>query len=151
QDGGKAGKQEEVAKGMKEMEKAQQNNSSSSVLSSVQQFLQRVGPWLKWIVFGLVAVLVAVALFRGGLGWLANFSSWAKGLLEAWRKFWAGLFGGKKEEASAGDEKERDSFTPETPFSSYSNPFDSGLAEQMSLRQLVRYSFAALEAWAREH
>ena len=149
-DGGKGGKQEEAAKGMKEMEKGQQNNTSSA-LSGVQQFLQRVGPWLKWIVFGLIAVLVAVALFRGGLGWLANFSTWAKGLLDAWRKFWAGLFGAKKEEAEAGDEAAAAEVDPLAPFSSYANPFESGRAEQMSMRQLVRYSFAALEAWAREH
>src|SRR5262249_20528279 len=59
QDGGKGGKQE-AAKGMKEMEKGQQNSSSSS---GVQQFLQRLGPWLKWIVFGIIAVMVIVALF----------------------------------------------------------------------------------------
>ena len=37
-----------------------------------------------------------------------------------------------------------------TPFSAFANPFDSGKAARMPPRELVRFTFAALEAWARE-
>jgi hypothetical protein len=150
-EGGKKGdQQKDAGKGMKDMEKGQQNNPSNA-LSSVQQFLQRIGPWLKWIVFALIAVLVLVALFRGGLGWLSNFSTWAKGLLDAWKKFWERFFGRAKAEATSSEEDARAAaIDPSLPFSSYSNPFESGRADRLSARQLVRYSFAALEAWARE-
>ena len=150
-EGEKGGKQEkDAAKGMKEMEKGQANNPSNA-LSSVQQFLQRVAPWLKWIVFAVLAVLVLVAVLRGGLAWMANFSTWAKGLLDAWRKFWERFFGGAKAgEQEEGDDAVEKEIDRRLPFSSFSNPFQSGRAERLSAQQLVRYSFAALEAWARE-
>lgn len=152
-DGQKGGKQEDAGKGAKEANKGQQGqgNKVSNALSSVQQFLGKIGPWLKWIVFAILAVLVLVALVRGGLGWLANFSTWAKGLLDAWRKFWEGLFARRQGESTADEQTENAEISRETPFSSFSNPFDDGRAESTSARELVRYSFAALEAWAREH
>ena len=36
------------------------------------------------------------------------------------------------------------------PFASFANPFEDGSAARMSPRALTRYTFAALEAWARE-
>ena len=36
------------------------------------------------------------------------------------------------------------------PFRAFANPFDSGKADRMDPRELVRYTFQALEAWARE-
>src|SRR5262249_37078357 len=40
--------------------------------------------------------------------------------------------------------------TPPRPFSSYLNPFRDGTAAGQPPAELVRYSFAALEAWAWE-
>jgi hypothetical protein len=146
--GGKSSDPGKTAKGMKEMEKGRR---SSSRLSGAQQFLQRVGPVLKWIVFAVLALLVVVALARGGLGFLSNFTDWAKRLLEAWNRFWANLFGGRRAEGA-----EEEAPAPEVPrkrtipFSSFANPFESGAASRMPARELVRYTFAALEAWARE-
>jgi hypothetical protein len=147
-----------AAKGMKNMEKGQHGGSSSqsspSRLAQVQQLLQRVGPVLKWIVFALLGLLVLVALLRGGLGFLANFTDWAKRLLEAWRNFWANLFAGSQNqqtEAGTVDDAPVAAKERVMPFSAFSNPFDTGEAERMTLRNLVRYSFAALEAWARDH
>jgi hypothetical protein len=117
----------------------------------VQQFLQRVGPWLKWLVFAVMAVLVGIAVLRGVVGFLANFTDWARRLLEAWRRFWASLFGGaRKEEMEAEGDSGGEPAEPPVPFSSFANPFETGRAERMTARQLVRYSFEALEAWARE-
>jgi hypothetical protein len=157
--GGRSGRSDpgNTAKGMKNMEKAQQgggsSSSSQSRMAQVQQILQRVGPVLKWIVFAVLALLVLVAVLRGGLGFLANFTDWAKRLLEAWRRFWANLFGGTQAQQTGGDVPEgpRPAKQRAVPFSAFRNPFDSGEADRMTLRNLVRYSFAALEAWAREH
>jgi hypothetical protein len=144
----------DVAKGLKDMEKGARNgpNQSSPQLGKMQQVLQRVAPVLKWIVFAVLAVVVLVALLRGGLGFLANFTDWAKRLLEAWRRFWANLFGRPQTEATGSGEI--DELAPvrkwEKPFSDFANPFDSGEASRIAARELVRYTFAALEAWARE-
>jgi hypothetical protein len=143
-----------TAKGMKNMEQGTRNapNQSSPRLAKMQQILQRVGPVLKWVVFAILAVVVLVALARGGLGFLANFTDWARRLLEAWRKFWANLFGRRQTEAGGGGEVEEaePARKLEKPFSAFSNPFDDGTAQRMPGRELVRYTFAALEAWARE-
>lgn len=37
---------------------------------------------------------------------------------------------------------------PPRPFSSFDDPFRSGLAQKVSMNELVAYSFSALEAWA---
>jgi hypothetical protein len=144
-----------AAKGLKEMEKGARNTpsqSSSPRMSKIQQVMQRVAPVLKWIIFAVLAVVVILALVRGGLGFLANFTDWAKRLLEAWRNFWANLFGGRKTETVDGDEVEEPEPVRkmEKPFSAFANPFDSGEAKRMPARELVRHTFTAVEAWARE-
>jgi hypothetical protein len=40
---------------------------------------------------------------------------------------------------------------PPAPFSSFADPFATGIAGRYSLAELVRYSFEAFEAWSREH
>src|SRR5262249_21946191 len=92
------------------------------------------------------------ALLRSGLGFLANFTDWARKLLDWWRNFLEGLFGSRQQtQGEDGEDEEEEAPQPAMPFSAFANPFDSGKAERMSPPQLGRYSFAALEAWAREH
>lgn len=118
----------------------------------LQQILQRIGPILKWVVFAILILVVLVAVLRGGLGFLANFSDWAKKMLAAWRNFWANLFGRKSDEASGSDEESAEAEAERhAPFSAFANPFESGKAGRLSPRELVRYTFRAVEAWAREH
>src|SRR5262249_49360627 len=62
--------------------------------SAVTEFLAQLGKWFKWIAFGVVALIVLAALLRGGLRYLANFTKWARDLLDFLRNFWARLFGG---------------------------------------------------------
>jgi hypothetical protein len=152
------GQQKEMAKGLKEMEKKEQGKSAPQSsqqrsFSGVQQFLQKIAPVMKWIVFGALALIVVIAFLRGGLGFLSNFTEWAKRLLEAWRNFWAGLFGGAKQLGGAGgiagEAAEEEKEAP-VPFSAFANPFDTGKADELSPGGLVRYTFEALEAWARE-
>jgi hypothetical protein len=152
QKGGRSSTQAKQEDSRESKQESRQSSSSSST-NAIQQVIQRVSPVLKWIVFAVLAVVVLVALFRGGLGFLANFTDWAKRLLEAWKNFWASLFGKPKEEEQPQDGEEETAAEQServVPFSAFSNPFDSGRAERKSARELVRYTFRATEAWARE-
>jgi hypothetical protein len=120
-----------------------------SFLSSLP-VLGSVAGVLKWVVFAVLAVLAVAFLLRGGLRWLANFSDWARRLLEALRAFWERLFGGRQgaEAAAEGGFEER--AKRPRPFRTFRNPFLNGGAERLSPAELARYSFEALEAWAWE-
>jgi hypothetical protein len=103
---------------------------------------------LKWIVGIVIAVVVLVMLLRAGLGWLANFTSWAKRLLDSLRALWASLWGGKR--AAGPGESEAPPPPKPRAFASFHDPFLTGEAAGMSAEALVRYSFEALESWAVE-
>jgi len=76
-------------------------------------------------------------------------------LLAAWKKLlaelaalWPSLFG-KKVAAPAAPESTGPA--PPRPFAQFADPFASGRSAQMSPAEVVRYTFAALEAWGREN
>jgi hypothetical protein len=74
-----------------------------------------------------------------------------RGMLDALREFWAGLFGGRRRDFGlAADEAPR-IIAPRLPFAAYADPFASGLAARATPAELVIYSFEAFEAWAAEH
>lgn len=113
--------------------------------------LSGLAPILKWVVFGLLVLVVLFLVLRSGLRWLANFTGWARQLLDALRAFWERLFGRRQPEAGAGDDVARPAKRPAPPaFALYRNPFLDGRAARLSPDEVVRYSFAALEAWAYE-
>ncbi len=131
------------------------SSASSSPRNPVSEVLAKLnGPWvtvLKWIVFGLVALVVAFWVVRAGLRFLANFTDWARRLLEGLRAWWQGLFNwGRGETTTEAGAVEHAAGPPPRPFASYRNPFLEGTAERQSPEELVRYSFEALQAWARE-
>lgn len=119
------------------------SQSSSSTMSNV---VRRLGSILKWIVFAVLAVVVLIYLLRSA----ANFSDWARRLLEALRNFWANLFGGR-ERRTAGESgpMEEEPVDTSRPFAEFANPFAGG-RRGMAVPELVRYTFAAAQAWARE-
>ncbi len=68
-------------------------------------------------------------------------------------KFWADLlaaFGGKRGDERDGSAEPGASPAAVVRFAAFENPFFSGAAGRMPPAQLVRYTFEALEAWARE-
>ncbi len=72
-------------------------------------------------------------------------------LLNDLRDLLAWLLGGRRQrEQSAEETAAKRQSTTAKPFSSYQDPFASGAARSHSTEQLVRYTFEALEAWARE-
>jgi hypothetical protein len=117
------------------------------------EFLEKLG-WLgtllKWLVFGVVALVVLFFILRSGLNFLANFTNWARRLLDGLRAWWEGLFGRGESEPES-ELEEPVSVPAPRQFASFSNPFLDGRADQLSPDALVRYSFQALEAWAWEH
>jgi len=111
--------------------------------SGLTNFLAQLAPLLKWLVYGALALVGLYLLIR----------HWSR-LMEILGQLWAellSLFGRKPETsvgaAGGGEEQER---APPRPFASFEDPFFSGAARRMPPAQLVRYTFEALEAWARE-
>jgi len=112
---------------------------SSSPTGSLLQFLAAS---VKWLIYAAIAVAVAFLLIR----------HWSR-FVEMLAKFWADLlaaFGGRR-----GDERDASAEPGAAPlpvvrFAAFENPFFSGAAGRMPPAQLVRYTFEALEAWARE-
>ncbi|MFL5245621.1 MAG: DUF4129 domain-containing protein [Gemmataceae bacterium] len=126
-------------------------SSSSSWTSKLPHSLQGAAKALQWIVIGLLVVGVVVLVLWKGLAFLANFTQWARSLLEALRNLWARLFGGSTSERAESLEVERAvHFKRPRPFTAFRNPFLDGSADARSPAELVRYSFAALQAWAFE-
>ena len=114
--------------------------------------LSGVAVVLKWIVFALLILAVIFFLLREGLKFLANFTDWAKNLLNALSGLWANLFKSRAREANeeeeAGTAKRGE---PVKPFASYGNPFLDGRTERRPVKEIVKFTFTALQAWAREH
>jgi hypothetical protein len=71
--------------------------------------------------------------------------------LEGLRQFWQRLFGG----GAVADETAAEEAGPSGPrpstFSDFTDPFAAGTADSLPSHELVRYTFEALEAWARDH
>jgi hypothetical protein len=101
---------------------------------------------VKWIVW----IVLAIAVLGGGgyllLKYFANFTGWAKGLLD-WLR---GLFGQKKAAAKADEDDTAEEVAIERPppFADFSNPFTDGTARRRSTRDLAEYTFLAFDAWA---
>jgi hypothetical protein len=112
--------------------------------------LSKAATVLKWIIFGLLALATVVFVLRGGLRYLANFTDWARRLLEALRGFWDRLFGGRQGDPVSSVVPGEIPGAKRAPFQDFANPFLDGRAEEMTSSEVVRYSFEALEAWAAE-
>jgi hypothetical protein len=138
------------SEGKESSERSDSGSSSKSSASSLRDFVSRVGPVLKWIVFALIGLAVLFFVLRSGLRFLANFSDWARRLLDALRNFWANLFGGRRQTTEEEEQDEQEEETlHERPFAAFPNPFAGGRSG-MALPELIRYTFAAVQAWARE-
>jgi hypothetical protein len=151
-DKGSKGKDGDQGKNGNDSDKSDDGESaeSQSLTQSLSEMWKSMAPVLKWIVFGLIALIVLVLVLRSGLKWLANFFEWARKLLDALRNLFSGLFGGWGGAADEKEEAAEERVVPPRPFASFSNPFTDGTARGRSPRELVRYTFAAFEAWARD-
>lgn len=106
-----------------------------------------MGMLLKLLYWVIVILIVGWFLWK----YWAQVREAVRNFIQAVREFWAKLFGGSAERAAAAEATDAvDLAPPPPPFSSFANPFESGLANRLPLDQLIKYSFEAFEAWARE-
>jgi len=117
-----------------------------------QALLHGATSWIatlfKWIFYGLLLAVVVYFLWRSR----AELLTTLRGFLQGWREFWQRLFGGKPkaaEQPAAGQEGPREARLP--GFADFTDPFLAGTAGRYRPDELVKYSFDALEAWARDH
>ncbi|MCR4413263.1 MAG: DUF4129 domain-containing protein, partial [Thermoguttaceae bacterium] len=119
--------------------------------SSRRSFLAEAWAWiagaLRWVFYGAIALAVIVWLLRHRRQLVEEM----RRILEELRRFWNRLFGGKPRSAGSATEQPATAAVPRAKvFADYADPFATGAAERLSPDELVRYSFEALEAWARE-
>jgi hypothetical protein len=119
-----------------------QSFNPGSLLTSLFGWL---GTFLR-LAFYVVLVLVGIWLFR------KYKDDLLAGFRELWsdlRRLWERLLGKKPLESPAAPAPQ-ETGPVYRPFSDYPDPFASAAAGRYTPEQLVKYSFQALEAWARE-
>ncbi len=130
---------------------AKQDHSNGKSGETAQPDATFQPPSIRSPPLGFLAVLfkwafyVAFALAVGYFVW-----RYWEDVLRAIRDFWAGLWG----RTTAGNASADDPVAVKVPpaaFSTYADPFATGVAARYPLEELVRYSFEAFEAWSREH
>jgi hypothetical protein len=99
-----------------------------------------LGTVLKWIVY---AVLIIAGVYFG----VRKLPALWAALLE----FWRSLFGGSHQQTQQEASEEEKRQAELRPFASYTDPFAAGMAGRYSAEELIKYTFEAFEAWAREH
>lgn len=136
---------------------AAETDSSQPTSSDGLHAFQSVSalPWtsitdlLKWIFYFVIGLCVLVFVWK-------NFAQLANSfieLLRQMREFLARLFGGGRDVAGGNgsdDGASRES-APLPKFRDFQNPFTAGTHEQIPPQELVRYTFDAFEAWARDN
>ncbi|MBC8354225.1 MAG: DUF4129 domain-containing protein [Planctomycetes bacterium] len=127
-------------------EQNQQSQSKFDPAKLAQQLGGGIGMLLKLVYWLIVILIVAWFLWK----YWDQVREAVQNFIQAVREFWAKLFGGSVEAATEVTAETVDSIPPPPPFSSFADPFQSGLAKQLPLDQLIKYSFEAFEAWARE-
>jgi hypothetical protein len=130
--------------------KAQQTPPSHPP-STFPDFIKPIANVVKWIVAGIVAAVVLFLVLKNGLKFLANFTIWARKLLASFRAAWQALVAWLRGRSGASATIETaEEEARATPFAIFHDPFESGAVDRMTNEQMVRYSFDAFQAWARE-
>ena len=120
------------------------SNPPGQLIEHATNFLGNLGTGIKWLAF------LAIAIIAGVLAWRYRAelaAAWQK-LLAELAALWPALFGRRVAEST---EAPGEAPLPRRPFAEFVDPFASGRAANMSPAEVVRYTFAALEAWGREN
>ena len=131
------------------------SSDSSSEYFRPPEIVSNLLPMVGGLASVLKLVLYAVlALALGYLGW-RNRQQIAKAIAEfvqMVRELLTRLFGGEKPSLAsiADEEPKKQQQPPPRPFASFADPFAGGGQRPMPPDELVRYTFEAFEAWARE-
>jgi hypothetical protein len=110
--------------------------------SPITNLLQSLASYFKWLVYGVLALVAIYLVIR-------HWSRLREILAQLWAEFLQAIGFWQKHQPSVSAEAGAPIPT-EVRFAAYENPFFSGAARRMSPAHLVRYTFEALEAWARE-
>jgi hypothetical protein len=102
---------------------------------------------LKWLYNLIFVAIVGYLVWRNR----AQVMEALRSFWQAIRDFWDSLFGCRRAESAADDHSSAVTAPPPRPFADFPDPFVTGDARRWSPRELVAYSFQALEAWGREH
>lgn len=98
--------------------------------------------WLVYLLLGLAALWLIKRYWR-------QLLEFARQLVSAIAQFINRMFGGMSPKRQR-DGPHGSAPARTRPFSSFKNPFTSGMAAKLSTAELIVYSFEALQAWARE-
>jgi hypothetical protein len=139
-------KQDQTQKTNSDSKQKQQNSRKFDPSSLAKQLGGGIGMLLKLLYWLIVILIVAWFLWR----YWAQVREAIRNFIQAVREFWARLFGGSAAPAAEVATESAVAVAPPRPFSAFPDPFQSGLANQLPLDQLIKYSFEAFEAWARE-
>jgi hypothetical protein len=101
---------------------------------------------LKLLFYAVVAVLVAILLWRHRQA----LAQAVRDLVRQLRELFARLFGRTAAVNESVEEQAKPSAVRLRPFADYRDPFASGDYRRLAPEELVRYTFEAFEAWARE-
>lgn len=101
---------------------------------------------LKWLFYGALAILIGYAIWKNRKELWAAVREFLQQLADLWHK----LFGARGRQASHALEKAVAQAPPPKRFADFVDPFAAGTAARYRPEELVRYSFEALEAWARD-
>jgi hypothetical protein len=103
---------------------------------------------LKWLFYGVIVVVAIIWFWRNRyeiLNALMNFR-------QMFWEFWNNLFGGKASRTAEEEaEESKKAIEQQRRFADFTDPFAAGTAGGSAPGELVRYTFEALEAWARDH
>jgi hypothetical protein len=111
-------------------------------------------PWssimdlFKWVFYFIIGLCILIFVWRN----FSQISNSLAELLRQLREVLARLFGGGRLAGAAdgtGDGSSEQN-VPLPKFHDFQNPFTTGRHEQLSPQELVRYTFEAFEAWARD-
>ena len=106
-----------------------------------------IGQLMKFIYWLVVILIVAYVAWR----YHREIAEAIRNFMKSLRDFWESLFG-RKGEAAGEDQAAAAAAAgpPPKPFSSFADPFLTGMAQQQPPAEVIRYSFEAFEAWGRE-
>jgi hypothetical protein len=101
---------------------------------------------LKLVFYTVVAILAAVFLWRNRHA----LAQAVRDILRQLRELLARLFGGRRTASAASEEQAAQAAVRHRTFAEFRDPFRTGDHRRLAPEELVRYTFEAFEAWARD-
>lgn len=103
---------------------------------------------IKWLYYLAFFAIIAYLVWR----YWEPIRAAVVGFVQAIREMWEKLLGGRtRVPGSTPIQASAPPQPPPRPFAAFADPFTSGEAQRLDPRELVLYTFQALEAWARDH